>query len=316
MALTAEQFEASLARLRATTADPRAGLFGPASKTWEISREAVLFLGGGRASLLQLAHPFVAQAVAEHSATLTDPAGRFARTFEQVFAMVYGDVDAALAAARRVYRVHRTVVGTFPTRVGPYPAGSGYEANHAESQLWVAATLWDTTIQVFELCVRPLATSEKAAYYAEGRRFAALFAIPEEIIPPTWDDFQAYCRRMWSSPALAVGPAAAQIGAFLMRSPSLVVTPFWRWYVTMTAGLLPEPVREQFGMRFGARERAVFAASVRGLRGALPSLPEPVRTLPPYREALARLGVAATTGTPLDRAVDRLLHRAAQGRSR
>src|SRR3712207_7704222 len=40
-----------------------------------------LFLGAGRALLLQLAHPWVAAGISQHSTTLADPIGRFHRTF-------------------------------------------------------------------------------------------------------------------------------------------------------------------------------------------------------------------------------------------
>ena len=38
-------------------------------------------LGAGRALLLQLAHPYVAAAIAEHSRALADPIGRFHRSY-------------------------------------------------------------------------------------------------------------------------------------------------------------------------------------------------------------------------------------------
>ena len=53
-----------------------------------------------RALLLQLAHPWVAAAIIDHSRTLGDPIGRFHRTFAVVFTMVFGTVDQALSAAR------------------------------------------------------------------------------------------------------------------------------------------------------------------------------------------------------------------------
>ena len=76
--------ERQLELLRAAEDDPLSGLFGPRSMTWRIDREAALFLGAGRALLLQLAHPWVAAAIAEHSRSLTDPIGRFHRTFRIV----------------------------------------------------------------------------------------------------------------------------------------------------------------------------------------------------------------------------------------
>ena len=44
--------------------DAGAGLFGPHSALWRVNREAALFLGSGRALLLQLAHPWVGTAIA------------------------------------------------------------------------------------------------------------------------------------------------------------------------------------------------------------------------------------------------------------
>src|SRR5512134_1060202 len=100
--VTREDLEASLLRLRETVADPRAGILGPQSIGWRIGADLALFLGGGRAALLQLAHPHVAHAVDQHSRTRADVVGRFQRTFRNVFAMVFGDLDDAFAAARRV----------------------------------------------------------------------------------------------------------------------------------------------------------------------------------------------------------------------
>ncbi len=59
--------EELLAGISLGTADPDAGIFGPASLSWRINRESALFLGAGRAALLQLAHPWVTASLAEHS---------------------------------------------------------------------------------------------------------------------------------------------------------------------------------------------------------------------------------------------------------
>ena len=55
-----------------------------------VDREALTFLGTRRALLLQLADPWVAAAIVQHSRTLADPIGRFHRTFAVVFTMVFG----------------------------------------------------------------------------------------------------------------------------------------------------------------------------------------------------------------------------------
>jgi hypothetical protein len=99
-----EDFERQLEVVRALAPGEMEGVFGPDSLTWRIDREALTFLGAGRALLLQLAHPWVAAAIAEHSKTIDDPIGRFHRTFAVVFTMVFGTLDQALSAARALHR--------------------------------------------------------------------------------------------------------------------------------------------------------------------------------------------------------------------
>src|ERR1700694_1463488 len=119
-AVKQEDLEGQLALVQANVADPVAGLFGPSSITWRIDREAILFLGAGRALLLQLAHPWIAAAIADHSRTMMDPIGRFHRTFSIMFSIVFGTVDQALGAARRLHQRHAQITGTLTEAAGPF----------------------------------------------------------------------------------------------------------------------------------------------------------------------------------------------------
>ena len=55
---------------------PERGLFRADSWLRRVSAESVLLLGGGRALLLEVAHPLVAAGVARHSRFREDPLGR------------------------------------------------------------------------------------------------------------------------------------------------------------------------------------------------------------------------------------------------
>jgi len=90
MAANGKDLEARLAVLESRVKRPRERIFGPQSMEWRVNGEAAIFLGAGRALLLQLAHPFVAAAVADHSRVFADPLGRFHRTFQLVFTLVFG----------------------------------------------------------------------------------------------------------------------------------------------------------------------------------------------------------------------------------
>ncbi|MCS6899229.1 MAG: oxygenase MpaB family protein [Myxococcales bacterium] len=289
MSVTQSKFEASLERVRALVRNPREGLFGPHSCTWLVARETGIFLAAGRAALLQLAHPFVAHAVDQHSATRTDPAGRFLRTFENVFPMVFGDLESAFACARRVHKIHQTVVGRVTENVGGLRVGDPYYANQEAALFWVAATLLDSAILARELLLGPLSPSFKEQYYQEHRRFVYLFGVSDEIIPPTWGDFQRYNRILWSSPLLQPGRVARDLAGFLMTPPGPLLVLPTRAYGALTIALLPEPIREGFGLKLDITNRLLANATLAAARRTYPQLPPSVRFLPAYRDAVRRV---------------------------
>jgi uncharacterized protein (DUF2236 family) len=291
MTVDRAELERLIAEVRAEVRTPSVGIYGPESQAWTISKEGVLFLGGGRAALLQLAHPFVAHAVDQHSATREDPLGRFQRTFDHVFAMVFGDLEHAIQSARRVHAVHTRIRGRIDEAIGGLGAGAPYEANDEAALLWVHATLIHTAVEMYERYVRPLSTSEKDRYWQETRRFARLFGLSDAVLPASWVAFDAYWQRMIEGPELAVGRPALELRGFLFRAPRRVRSLF-QWLELMTAGLMPSRLREEFRFAWGPRERLAFAASDRALRLAVPRLPARLRELPAYSRARRRLSGA------------------------
>jgi uncharacterized protein (DUF2236 family) len=285
-----ETLESRLEALQGLAADPVLGLFGPGSMTWQVSRESLCFLGAGRALLLQLAHPWVAQAIEDHSPVKRDPAGRFYRTFRPVFAMVFGTRDQAFAQARVVHRIHSHIRGTLPETLGPFPAGSPYYANEAHAALGVHATLCHTAVLVHDLVLPPLNEAQKDRYWDEARRFAALFGIPPRLLPPDWRAFTAYVESMLASGSLTVSWAARSIAAHLLgQAPGVLGRRIPGWYVALTASLLPARLRVAFGLRYDSREAAQVAWALSWVRRLYPRLPAAMRFVGPYHEALARL---------------------------
>src|SRR5579862_6631483 len=105
-------------------------------------------LGGGRALLLQLAHPLVAAGVAEHSDFLASPLRRLERTMTLTLEMVFGTMAQAREAARQVNRAHDRVRGV--------AGGVGYHAGDPDLLLWVHSTLIDSALETYATFVRPL----------------------------------------------------------------------------------------------------------------------------------------------------------------
>jgi uncharacterized protein (DUF2236 family) len=283
----AADLERSLDLPRADAAGAAEGLFGPGSAMWQVDREAILFLGAGRALLLQLAHPWVAAAIAEHSSALADPIGRFHRTFDIVFTLVFGSLDQALAASRRLHRRHAEIFGRMPASMGADPEGSPYLANDVSALMWVHATLVDTALAVHDLVLPPLGRDERERYYAECRRFGLLFGIPLESQPADWLAFAAYMEASIASDRLEVGPAARELGTRVLAGAGRLPVP--PWYRAVTAALLPEPLRAAFGLAFGENERRRVDRALKIIRRGYPALPARVRYVGPYQEALGRL---------------------------
>jgi len=277
------ELEASLARLRAECDDPRAGIHGPGSAAWHLERDATIFMGGGRAVLLQLAHPFVAYAIAQHSKTREDVMGRFQRTFDNVFAMSFGDLDHAFTAARRVHNIHTRITGTIEEDAGAFPRGTTYHANDVDSQLWVYATLIDTVVTVNERVKGPLSPALKEAYYRDSWSFARLFAIPDRVLPPSWGAFRAYVDRMVASNVLTVTQPAREMSGFLFGGA------LGGAVGAVTASLLPARLREDFGLPYGVRERLTARAMFTAARAATMVTPKSARDLPAYRDAKRRI---------------------------
>jgi uncharacterized protein (DUF2236 family) len=272
-----------------------AGLFGPDSISWKINREAGLFVAAGHAMLLQLAHPWVAAAIAEHSTTLHDPIGRFHQTFRVMFTISFGSVEQAVAVARHLHSRHRGTHGTMREGVGRFAQGSRYEANEVHALFWVYATLIDSTVAAYDLILPALTSAEREQYYAESRTSAALFGIAPDVWPRNWQGFEQYMESMYCSDILAVGPAARHLAQqVLSGAGSWLKIP--SWYRALTAHLLRPRLREEFGLVYGEREKRSAEHALRWLRRIHPHLPESVRFVGPYREALAKLNGRSRPG--------------------
>jgi uncharacterized protein (DUF2236 family) len=294
--------EVLLAEIERGCVDRRTGIFGPESMSWRVHREAGLFLGAGRAALLQLAHPWVAQAIQDHSQVMNRPIARFHNTFRVVYAMLFGSLEQALGAARGLHVLHTRIEGEMgedlaayphptdkdPSMGTPYRRGSHYQANEMSALRWVFATLIDTAVMAYETVLGPLGAAEREAYYAETKTFAALFGIPCEALPADWNAFEAYCREMEASDALGVSVRAATMGQNLLAGAgSWLRLP--GWYCAVTAAWMPERLRLGFGLPFGDEERKAAERAMRVLPGIYRRLPAAVRFVGPWHEAQARL---------------------------
>ena len=86
---------------------------------------------------------------------------------------------------------------------------------------------------------------------------------------------------------------------FLLAPPTPFHRPAVAWMEVLTAALLPEKLREQFGFRWGRRERLVFAQSLPVLRAAHRLSPGRLKHFPAYVDA-ERFSLAVPSAKPVE----------------
>jgi uncharacterized protein (DUF2236 family) len=275
------------------------GYFEPHSAIRRIGRESVLMLGGARALLMQAAHPLVAAGIVEHSDYAADPWKRLGRTLYALYTVVFGTREEADAAGARVREAHLRVHGVLREPAGSFPAGTHYSATDPELQLWVHWTLVDTGIAMHETYVGPLSPADQKAFYDEMKVVARVFGLPARVLPETLADFRAYQRRLLEDGTLCVTDAAREVARTILTPP--VPAPLRPPLVALAranVGLLPEPLRDQYGLRWTRLDAVGLAASSRAARLLVPFAPAPLRSVKRAGDrrnglAFALLGLAA-----------------------
>ena len=256
-------------------------MLGPGSLTWRVNGEAVLLLGGGRALILQVAHPKVAAGVAEFSSFRKDPWGRLYRTLEVTLRIVFGDPETSRAASEGLRRAHRRVAGSDDR-------GEPYQALDPELLLWVHATLIDTSLMIYERYVAALTPRERSLYYEEMKKLGEAYGIPRDAMPADYAAFGRY----WSS-MLAGGlrptETTRDVAAAVLR-PDL---PWLAWPATeavrlVTVGTLPELLRDELRLDWGPGRDRLLAASGLAIRRLMPALPALFRRFPQARAGVLR----------------------------
>jgi uncharacterized protein (DUF2236 family) len=267
------------------------GYFGPGSAMWQLHREAVLGLGLGRAVLLQVAHPWVAQAVTEHSRYRTQPLERLVETVTAAELLIFGSRRQAEATAAMLHRMHSRVSGVLYEATGRWPAGTPYRANDPAALRWVLMALLDTTIRLYEDSFGQLPESTVRAYLADGARLGQLLGVPAPDVPRDRRALQAYLDGCIADGTVAVGSAGQDVVRALREVdvlPGLAWRTYSRLVLEVAIATLPGSLRQQYGPVLPAGPHPLLRMGTPLGRGMLRWLPGRLRVDPLAAVALKR----------------------------
>jgi uncharacterized protein (DUF2236 family) len=259
---------------------------------WRLHQEVVLLAGWGRAILLQLAHPLVAQGVADHSGFRGERWGRLHRldrTLRAMLALTFGSEQEAEAAAKGIRAIHRRVHGEIASAEGPFPAHARYTAEDPALLTWVHATLLDSYLLTYELLVGPLTAEEQDRYCAESRRTESLLGMPPGCLPGRVAELREYLAQMFASGKISVGDTARLLAEDILYPPTFLIgRPLVALARLPAIGLLPASVRRGYGLTWSPRQARALDVVAAVSRRVLPCVPPAFRYWPAARVAIRR----------------------------
>lgn len=290
--MTPRQFEAYLQRLAAKLANPNEGFFGPASVLWQVTREPVIYLDSIRVLLMQIAHPKVAQAIADHSSYRADPIERTIHTLHAAQDLVFGDTERAIKAAVQIYAEHLRVRGRLSASMPGYPDPS-YSATDPSMLCWVYATLVDALMFAYDTFLPPLSEKKWDLLYQETKHLALLFGIKAGMLPRTLAEFQKWFQATLDGDAIIVTETARDIAHAVLRTPLLV---FWPINTALAVGTLPPKLREGYGLEGNSLLRVAYRVGTKAIKFTVPHVPISLRSLPAAKRAERRCSVVGSGG--------------------
>jgi uncharacterized protein (DUF2236 family) len=233
-----------------------------------VAREGALLAGGARAILLQVAHPGVARGVVEHSDFATRPLDRLRATLSYVYGVTFGTPEESRAVAALVTQAHQAV------------AGAGYRASDPELQLWVAATLYDTALLIYERLFGALDPAVAEEVYRQYSVLGTALQVPDGLWPPDRAAFGRYWGHMVDT--LEVSDDARRVARDLLH-PEWVPPLLWAAMPLnrfLTAAWLPEPIRAQYGIDWDAGQQRRYDVMMTVGGAVYRRLPVPLREAP------------------------------------
>jgi uncharacterized protein (DUF2236 family) len=269
---------------------PLLGFYGPESMMWRINREAVLLGAGPTALLLQIAHPHVAEGVAQHSNFEADPFHRLHGTVNTSMDLVFGDGRAAERAVGRLNGIHARVRGE-ASDPHARALGERYRALDPELLLWVQATLIVTSVRAYSRWVRPLRRDEREQFWQEARSVGVRLGISPSLSPTDWTALEAYWRRMLAPDGpIRVTPTARRMAPLIVRPPFPFVPPPLIDLMSLPGlALLPARLREEFGIGWGPNRERLARLLGLAIRGWVRIVPVAFRQMPQAKSAEDRL---------------------------
>jgi uncharacterized protein (DUF2236 family) len=249
------------------------GLFGPASVTWQVMAEPVMWVAGLRALYLQALHPRVMRGTWQNTvfSDRQQAWGRFVRTTEYVRIRTYGSRADVDRLGRRVRKLHGALRGTDED-------GTEFRLDEPRLLLWVHCAEVSSYADVARRAALRLSPGDLDTFVDEQRRSAAVVGLDPVAVPASQAELDAYVAGI--RPELRITGEARRA---LLRS---LDTPIPRPYLplkllvpgltTLGFASLPRWARRMYGLPDTPLTDLAVTASLRAVRAGTDRMPWPL----------------------------------------
>ncbi|KAH9886402.1 hypothetical protein F4778DRAFT_758910 [Xylariomycetidae sp. FL2044] len=233
-----------------------------------IVQEGIILGGGAAAILLQVAEAGVGAGVNEHSNFAYRVQDRLRTTMTFVYCMSYGTPEEKRAITDMITKVHGQVHGTLNEGRNK---GKQYSALDPELQLWVAATLYATGLDIYERVWGKIKDEElHEKIYREYSILACALQVAPEMWPPSRDAFWGYWDKMIADIEVTEHAKTVAKDLLYLRRAPRHLRMFMPSVRLCTAEWLPEKIREEYGIKRHPTLYKIHEVMVKALYRPLP----------------------------------------------
>lgn len=273
---------------------------GPKSLMWKEISDSLFMSTFFSPLLMEVAHPDVGTAIAQHSDVHDDPWGRANRTFSALARLIHGGKAGTLAHrdAENIRELHRNIKGQ-------HPDGSKYFALSPQAYRIVPDTLLDHLINYRNIMGRPYSPAEKQQLYQEYRQLCFMLGLREQDIEPDLDSFYLYYKKLTTEKLTYNDSVKVLLDETLAQLPKptwlMMGKGVWEKWQTrklrpivrlLTIGFFNPEYRVATGVPWSSADQRAFDKLIAKMRRIYRYTPRTLRTQP--YAVLISLGFKAT----------------------
>ena len=204
----------------------------------------------GRALLMGMADPRVAELMDSESRYTADAYGRLVRAAQALYVLGFGTPSEVERLSGWLHSTHANYTH------------NGYAANDTELFAWTLDTLVDTVVVAYDAFVRPLTMAELDQFWAAAKPRYATLGIPSSRVPDTWGEFRTHIDTRVAELTVVDAARTHQESCLVVPNPGVWRPAAWLWR-TSAISLLPDRLRRAYQCDLDARDRRRFASVCR-----------------------------------------------------